>query len=185
MIETGAITFSPTEPLALLFEEGRRIEMELDHHLRDNYRPGNFELGEQEQLTIYFENGSPSMYSSIYRRDWWPEGCYRILNRTWKYPRTTEFNKKIYAGIYASTISQLEWCLKQPTFRSAVMTVAVNKRLLRGIAEGIAPMGYNFTHGHKLWMCKGTSEQCYQHAIIYGDSLVEQEWNQIHDSTIT
>ena len=177
-MENGAVTFSPTDPLAELFEEYRRKELEENTHvLTDNYQYANFKLEEQEQLTIYYENGRPTMFSTIFRKDWWLPGTYRITNRTWKIPRTTEFNKKVYEGIYATTISQLDWCYEQPGFRAAFMTREGNDRILRAIAKGMRERGHETFEGHRIWTCcSGPADICHQYAILWGDTDIEAEW---------
>jgi len=176
-MENGAITFSPTDPLAEVFEAYRQKELATgDHELIKNYAPDRFVLADQEQLTIYYENGQPTMFSTIFRRDWWLPGTYRLTNRTWKIPRTTEFNKKIYEGIYATTISQLEWCRKQYGFRAAFLTRENNDRILRAIARGMRTRGYDAIEGHRIWTCTGTRDTCYQYSIIYGDEDILLEW---------
>jgi hypothetical protein len=175
-MENGAYTFSPLDPLAKIFDEHRQRELDADHTLVDNYSLRKFPLEKQEQLTMYVENNVPTMFSTIYRQDWWTPGCYRILNRTWKNPRTLEFNKHIYEGIYASTISQLEWCKKQPGFRAAFMTRENKDGILRAIATGFKKRGYIFSTGHRIWTCKGSKPRCYQYAIIYGDDEIVSEW---------
>lgn len=178
-MENGAVTFSPTDPLAELFEEYRRKELEESskHTLVNNYQYANFELRKQQQLTIYYENGQPTMFSTVFRRSWWLPGTYRITNRTWKIPRTTEFNKKIYEGIYATTLSQLAWCYEQPGFRAAFMTREGNDRILRAIAKGMRQRGNETHEGFRIWTCySGTEEDCYQYAILWGDPDIVAEW---------
>lgn len=175
-IKREVFTFSPNDPMAELFEEYRLKELEFNHSLVENYQNDNFQLTEQEQLTMYFENGVPTMFSTIFRRSWWLPGCYRVLNRVWKIPRTKEFNKKVYEGTYASTISQVEWCKQQPGFRAAIITRQNNNRILRAMEAELANRGYPFDNNHKLWICQGERSTCYQHASIYGDLTILEEW---------
>lgn len=171
-----ALTFPPSDPMAAVFEEYRLKELEYNHTLVENYTADNFVLAEQEQLTIYFEDGVPKMFSTIYRRPWWLPGCYRVLNRVWKIPRTTEFNKKIYEGTYLSTISQIEWCKQQPNFRAALMTRQGNNRILRAMEQELTARGYPFNNDHMLWICKGERAVCQQYAAIYGDISIIEDW---------
>lgn len=174
-MENGIYTFSPTDPLAELFEEYRQIEETQNHILVKNYKPTRYVIEEQCQLSIYVENNQPTMFSTIYRKDWWLPGTYRILNRTWKNPRTTEFNKLIYEGIYQTTFSQLEWCRKQPGYRSAFMTRENTDRILRAIGRGLEKRGYQTKVG-RIWTCMGTWDKCNQFALMFDDYTVEQDW---------
>jgi hypothetical protein len=176
-MENGAVTFSPTDLLAEVFEHYRQQELSAgEHELLENYSYARFNLHDQEQLTIYYENGQPTMFSTIFRREWWLPGTYRITNRTWKIPRTTEFNKKVYEGIYATTISQLEWCYEQPEFRAALMTRENNDLILRAIAKGMRSRGHETFEGHRIWTCRGNREDCHQYAILWGDRDIVDEW---------
>ena len=38
-------------------------------------------------ISLLYKNNNPFLFSTIFRRQQWPTGAYRILNRTWKVDR--------------------------------------------------------------------------------------------------
>jgi hypothetical protein len=102
--------FIPTDSRRIIFEKYKNIQASVPSKLMLNYGKW-FNLDEQEMLTMYKPNefSEPSIFSSIYRRDWWPVGAYRILNRTWQYPRVTKVEKTINNGLYEMIDAQLNW----------------------------------------------------------------------------
>jgi hypothetical protein len=170
--------FPPSDSLALLFDNYRQIEASSNHKFSNNYNNENFSLVEQTALTFFkkSENSEPSIFSTIYRRDWWPVGVYRVLNRTWQHPRVTKTEKNINNGLYEMLISQIEWCKTLPDFRTAIISRQVNHRLFLKMIKDLKIKNYHFNIGPKIWVCKGNEYDCLQDTMFYGDQLAFQEW---------
>jgi hypothetical protein len=171
------LTFHPTQDLSAIFDKYRNLEASSDSKLSINYSK-YFKLNEQLMLSFYQDNNSePSIFSSIYRKEFWPAGCYRILNRTWQYPRVKRIEKTINLNLYEMITNQLLWCKSQKDFRLAFISRQKNNRLFNKMISDLKEYkNLEFKIGPKLWMCKGNNFDCYQHIMYYGDSNVFEEW---------
>ena len=169
--------FIPTDSRRTIFEKYKNIQASVPSKLMLNYGKW-FNLDEQEMLTMYKPNefSEPSIFSSIYRRDWWPVGAYRILNRTWQYPRVTKVEKTINDGLYEMIDAQLNWCKAQPNFKVAIISRNKNTRLFNKMQSDLALKGLSFYQGKKLWVCEGSESNCLQQILYFGDATVFDEW---------
>lgn len=172
--------FDSRDPRRYIFEHYKKIQSNLPSKLALNYSDERFNLDEQEILTYFKKSPTqdPTIFSTVYRREWWPEGSYRILNRTWQYPRVTVVQKTINDGLYEMVSEQISWCKKQPNFRIAIITRNKNKRLFFKMIKDLKKINLDFFIGENIWVCEGTALDCYQHVLYYGDKSVLKEWNK-------
>jgi len=170
--------FTPSDARRHIFEHYKTIQSTIPSKLALNYSKW-FNLDEQETLTYYKKSvdADPSIFSTIYRRNWWPTGAYRILNRTWQYPRVTAMEKTINDGLYDMIESQLEWCRQQPNFSVAIITRNKNKRLFNKMQADLKQRGIDFFIGKKIWVCEGAEDDCYQHVLYYGNKDTIDQWS--------
>jgi len=171
--------FNYTDPLTLKFDYFRQIESLGNSRLAKNYSPSNFVLSEQAMLSFYQKNESmnPSLFSSIFRRDWWPKGCYRILNRVFQYPRNQRIKKDLGDHVYQMIVEQAKWCQQQPDFRMAFISRQNMNKLFDVMTNTLNQKhNLNFKNGPNIWVCKGSCDDCYQSIIYLGDDSVFQEW---------
>lgn len=183
--------FAHDSTLAAKFNYYKSIEHSSNHVLSENYSDENFVLNEQTILCFYQldEMSEPSLFSTIYRRDWWPDGCYRIINRIWQYPRNRYHMKNnVNDHVYEMIIEQIKWCQKLPNFRTAFISRQRVNRLYDKFSQTLKTYGYDFIVGPKLWVCKGSCNDCYQKVLYYGDNSVFNNWytpeNHEHNNQI-
>ena len=60
------------------FDDNRKKLIDLhSKKLINNYKVENFDYLEQTAFSIGYKDKKPYLFSTIFRRDWWPIGCYR------------------------------------------------------------------------------------------------------------
>jgi len=74
--------FSATDELISVFDQYRKQQELSGDKLSSNFKLENFRYADQEVFTIGYKDNNPYLFSTIFRRPWWPHGAYRILNRT-------------------------------------------------------------------------------------------------------
>lgn len=169
--------FVPTDTRRTIFEQYKDIQSTIPSRLVLNYSKW-FNLDEQEMLTMYKHTAfsEPTIFSTIYRRHWWPIGAYRILNRVWQYPRVTKVEKTINDGLYEMIEYQINWCKKQPEFKVAIISRNKNNRLFDKMQSDLKSKGLTFSQGKKLWLCEGSEADCLQQILYHGDASVFEDW---------
>jgi hypothetical protein len=174
--------FDHNDPLVSVFDKYRHIQENSGTRLSINYSKGYFAPEEQSVFSFYvneIDSTEPSLFSTICKRDSWPSGVYRILNRTWQYPRVTRVEKTIHEGLYDMVEEQVKWCKQQPDFRAAIITRSRNVRLFERMRKDLLQRDLEFHYGGKVWVCSGSAEDCYQHVLYYGDDEIFKEWNTV------
>ena len=169
--------FNYKDPRAIIFDKFRSIEEHADHPLASNYTQAQFRLHEQSQL-CYYQDGDkdPTLFSTIYRRSWWPEGAYRVLNRTWQYPRVEKMERDFHDHHYEMLFSQIKWCEAQPNFKIAFISRQKNHRMFEFGMKLLRKRGVVFEQGPKVWVCQGKEEDCHQQVLCYGNLSVFNDW---------
>jgi hypothetical protein len=172
--------FLPSDQKRKTFENYNKKHLEINFRLKKNYQTENFNLDDQCVLTYYKKDISsdPTIFSTIYRRNWWPVGVYRILNRVWQYPRVTKLEKSINDGLYEMIQAQLEWCLNRVDFKTAIITRYKNKRLFDKIQKDLANRSIFFQKSKKrIWVSNEMSLESCQDVLYYGDQSVIEKWD--------
>lgn len=170
--------FDHSDDRAKIFDYYRDLEAKSDSPLASNYNTKNFILSEQSILSYYKKDidSDPSTFSTIYRRNWWPQGCYRIINRMWQYPRNKKIKGDVGQHVYHMIQSQIHWCLEQEDFRLAFISRQNVNRLYDRFIIGLDKLNLSFEKGPKIWVCKGSSQDCFQNILYYGDSSILDNW---------
>jgi len=118
--------------------------------------------------------------SSIARKEYWPGGVYRILNRVFKPTPVNIVTKNIESYWLDMIEQQIELCLTFPDFRTAVVSRKLgNIRTLTQLGKGITSRGYvNSIWESPVWMCNDyDNPDCQQNILAVGRNL-EHEFNQ-------
>ena len=102
-------TFEISDPLISTFEEFRKQQESRNDKLSHNYSCSNFNFLEQEAFSIGYKNNNPFLFSTIFRRQQWPTGAYRILNRTWKVDRQSHVSTGIDQIFLDMVSRQISW----------------------------------------------------------------------------
>lgn len=150
-----------------------------NRYLRDNYKLENLEIDKQEVFTIGFKNNEPFLFSSIYRRSYWPVGCYRILNRLWKVDSDSAVNTNIDKLYTIMIAHQLTWLKEnKKDFKTAIITRNRNsKHTLELLSKHVNEIGLDFNvYNKKIRVCKGDDYNCLQDVLFYGNKELLDSW---------
>lgn len=173
------ILFDQSAPQITEFDTHRLIVENSNHKLSKNYRAQDFVYAEQEIFSIGYKNNIPYLFSSIYRRPWWPLGTYRILNRLWKNGEDKFTNKDI-DDIYIDMISaQLTWLNDNRTdFQTAIISRNGDEnKMLSMLATKLNTSNLDFKiYKDKVWTCKGSADDCLQTVLYYGNEEALALW---------
>lgn len=149
------------------------------HRLSKNYSAKDFAYNEQEIFSIGYKNSIPHLFSTVYRRDWWPTGTYRILNRLWKTSLDNLTNKDI-DDIYIDMISaQISWLkTNRQDFQTAVISRnGSENRMLSMLAIKLNNANLDFKiYKNRVWVCKGTADACLQTILYHGNEETLTSW---------
>lgn len=171
-------TFDITDSLIELFDQERIKQSLRDDKLSSNYSKENFVFAEQESFSIGYKDQTPYLFSTIFRRDWWPAGAYRIMNRTWKTERQDNVSKKIDPMFLEMMESQVEWLRNNRDFKLAIITREHDARnTLLQVKSELNTRGNNFDlFENRVWVCNGAPEHCFQDILYTGDSSILTAW---------
>lgn len=172
-------TFKIDDPLISIFEEHRKQQEFRNDKLSQNYSLLNFNFEEQEAFSIGYKNSNPLLFSTIFRRDMWPVGAYRILNRTWKVDRQSHISTSIDQIFLDMIAAQLNWLKEnKQDFKIAFISREHNSRnTLHNLAQSLNNSSNKFhVYENRVWMCKGSHEQCFQDVLYNGDVKVIEQW---------
>ena len=149
------------------------------HRLSRNYSSKQFVYKEQEVFSIGYKNDVPHLFSTVYRRDWWPIGTYRILNRLWK-TSVDNFTNKDIDDIYIDMISaQLSWLkTNRQDFQTAVISRnGSENKMLSMLAIKLNNANLDFKiYKDRVWVCKGTADACLQTILYHGNEEPLHLW---------
>lgn len=172
-------TFKIDDPLISTFEEYRKQQEFRNDKLSQNYSLLNFKFEDQEAFSIGYKNSNPELFSTIFRRQMWPSGAYRILNRTWKVDRQTHISTSIDKIFLDMIEQQISWLKEnKQDFKIAFISREHNSRnTLRNVARSLNMHGDKFhVYENRVWMCKGPEENCFQDILYTGDVKVLEQW---------
>lgn len=77
-----------SEKAKLRFQNDLAVYLATDDRLKENYTEAALDLPHHMMFSALYDNeGQFVACSGIYRREKWPEGCFRLLNRTFYSPK--------------------------------------------------------------------------------------------------
>jgi len=177
-----AITWVPgTDPEFDQLFEILRIQQynNKSHRLWKNYGADAFENATALTITFNDEN-QPEICSSLISRPCWPEGVYRIMNRTWKQVNRKDRLSKLTPPFGAATLSQISW-LKENTNCKMFFISRESEKWVDWIIEKFK-VQYQLdfkTDPYKYLTCPNEcDETCWQRIIYIGDTNVLTEWKR-------
>ena len=170
--------FSHEDDLISVFDEYRKQQELAGDKLSENFKLENFPYADQEVFTIGYKDNTPYIFSTIFRRPWWPVGAYRILNRTWKVSRQEHVSKDIDPLFLEMVEAQVSWLTKNRPMRVAFISREHDSRnTLTNVREHLNTRGNNIKLFHnRVWVCDGTPDSCLQDILYTGDSKVLTSW---------
>lgn len=177
------VTWRPgsDQELDQLFDFYRQQQYnDLDHRLRENYTKDFYKFS--IAFTIAFnDKDEPEICSSIAKRDCWPNGAYRILNRLWKTKNHRIIHSKFISQAMAeNTISQIEW-LKENTNYSLYFISRESPHWMKWTADRfLSQYGLEFNLGiNKYLTCPNEMDKsCWQYILYNGDISIFEKWKQ-------
>jgi hypothetical protein len=171
-------TFDINNPLIKEFEEGRKLQENRGDYFSSNYSLDNFVFNDQTAFSIGYKNNKPYLFSTIFRRPSWPQGAYRILNRTWKTNRQTNISKAIDSIFLDMVDSQLDWLTKKSDFEVAIISREHNSiNTLTNVRDLLNMRGHAFClHSSRIWVCNGLANNCFQDILYTGKSEIISTW---------
>ena len=132
-------------------------------------------------LSIYFnEDGEPELCSSIASRSCWPQGAYRILNRTWKCRNRKRMMPEISQAMGQTALAHVKWladhtdCLLYFVSRETDNWMAWTQRNFKRQFDLDLQMG----EGKYLTCANEAADSCWQHILYHGDARVLEQWRK-------
>ncbi len=155
---------------------------EFPDKLVSNYTLENFNYNEQTAFSIGYKNNSPFLFSTIFRRQWWPEGAYRILNRTWKLERQDHISRGIDPIFRYMVEDQIDWLKSNTNYKAAFISREKNSRnTLFNVMDELNIGKYKFDfYDDRVWVCEGSEEYCLQNILYTGDMKVFLKWKPLN-----
>lgn len=174
------VTFNHTDTeLLSVFETSRKKLISMySGKLIENYKVENFNYQEQTAFSIGYKNNKPYLFSTVFRRNLWPEGCYRILNRTWKLNRQNHISKEIDPLFKEMVESQIHWLNKNLNPTTVFISREHNSRnTLINVQDYLNTGEFEFILLEELIrVSKGDPKVACQNILFAGKSEVFKEW---------
>jgi hypothetical protein len=172
--------FFQDDPLIKVFDHYRDLQENAGDKLSENYQLKNFSYKEQEVFTIGYKDNDPHIFSTIFRRPWWPPGAYRILNRMWKVSRQEHIAKTVDLTFIEMVEKQIDWLKENKDFTVAFMSREHDsKNTLENFAQHLNKLSDNYQFNvfeNRVWVCEGSAEHCFQDILYTGDKRVLDSW---------
>lgn len=159
--------------------------------LSNNYQIHNMSIDDQLVFSIgyQYDVDDPFGLSSVYRRDSWPLGVYRILNRTWKPLGELDDGVTLKLDqIWIDMIDdQIRWLrCNVPDYKAAIISREHDSRkFLQHLIKKLDASSTNkFTLcDSRIWLCenKNNPNGCYQDVLYTGESEVIETWSKYED----
>lgn len=176
------ITWTPdtdTE-LDLLFDTLRIQQYNnQSHRLWKNY--GSDAFNSVTALSICFNNeNQPEICSSIISRPCWPDGVYRIMNRTWKQTNKQTMMKSISPAMADTTANQIQWLKDNTDYQMYFISRETDSWVDWTIDKFKSQYNLEFeTTPHKYLTCPNEcDDSCWQKIIFNGNTDILTSWKK-------
>ena len=166
------------------FDDNRKKLIDLySEKLINNYKVENFNYLEQTAFSIGYKDKKPYLFSTIFRRDWWPIGCYRILNRTWKLSRQHHISKEIDPLFKEMVENQTTWLYKNLDPTAVFISREHNSRnTLINVRDYLNTGEYKFTLlEERIQVSQGNPVLACQDILFTGNVKVFKSWPTLFD----
>ena len=158
------------------FDHARSIIADSDHRLSVNYC-GQYNSNEIIAHSMCFDSDNIYLCSTVARKEDWPVGVYRILNRVFTPAPKNVFTKRIEPYWISMIAQQLEFCKELTDFRCAIISRQMGyKRTLNQLAGYIRASGIDCAVWDKaVWTCEDfTNPQCQQNVLAVGEDVSQE-----------
>jgi len=171
------ITWVSDTKLQKIFDRERIKVAQSDHPLAENYSTW---FNEKEILayTITTDRSNVYLCSTIGRKEYWPTGTYRVLNRLFKGDPDSLLTKQVGSFWMDQVEDQLRFLKNNiPDFKMAIISRKRGYRNSLGVLnEAFASRGIHFTLlPSPIWVCDDChNPDCLQDILYYGKNLTDQ-----------
>lgn len=173
---SSTILWQDNSALQKIFDKERNQIAHTDHPLAVNYSTW-FDPKEIIAYTMSAERGSVYLCSTIGRKDYWPEGTYRVLNRLFKGKPQNIVSKNITNYWHDQVKAQIEFLKTLPDFRTAIISRKQGyRRVLGKFRDELAEHGIDFTLSEKpVWVCNDfNNPECLQDILFFGENCINK-----------
>lgn len=180
-MKTETWTAGSNKSLDTLFNQLREEQyQDKSHRYWKNY--GTDSMSFAVALTICFDDlGNPELCSSIAKRDCWPEGAYRIMNRTWKHSNRIAYPRKMSPSFGFTARSQQEWLEKNTDYQLMFISRQTNNWQQFTIDSYRQPP-YDIIFkkdNYKYLTCPNECDAtCWQSIIYQGNDSLLLDWKR-------
>lgn len=146
-----------------------------NHPLAVNYSTW-FDAKEIIAYTMTWDKDNVYLCSTIGRKDYWPKGVYRVLNRLFKGQPVDIVTKHISHFWMDQVCEQINFLEKNiPDFQMALISRKQGyRRALDKFKQELENRSLHFSlHTDPVWVCNDCSNpECLQDILFYGKNLV-------------
>jgi hypothetical protein len=173
---SSTILWQDNSALQKIFDKERQKISQSDHPMAINYSTW-FDPKEIIAYTMSAEKGKVFLCSTIGRKDYWPEGTYRVLNRLFKGEPRDIVTKNITSFWHEHVKAQVEFLKTLPDFRTAIISRKQGyRRALHKFKDELNNWGMNFTlPNNPIWLCDDYhNPECLQDVLFFGEDCINE-----------
>ncbi len=158
------------------FDLAREQISRSSHPLAVNYRE-NFNSSEIIAYSMSCTDEEVFLCSSIARKEYWPIGVYRVINRVFKPEPKETFTKNIEAYWVDMILQQVDFCKSLPDFRTAIITRKLGyTSTLSHLGKYLTDRGLNnAVWDRPVWVCNDYhNPECQQNVLAIGEDVFQE-----------
>lgn len=134
-------------------------------------------------LSIYLnDRGEPELCSSISVRPCWPEGVYRILNRTWKCQNRRRMMPEISQAMGQTALKHIQWLQENTRCRLYFISRETDNWMSWTQKNFKRQFGIEFDSADSKYLtcANENADTCWQHILYRGDTRLLDQWKKRH-----
>lgn len=173
---SSTILWQDNSVLQKMFDKERQKISQTDHPMAINYSKW-FDSKEIIAYTMSTEKGSVYLCSTIGRKDYWPDGTYRVLNRLFKGEPQDIVTKNITGFWHEHVKAQVDFLKTVPGFRTAIISRKQGyRRVLNKFKDELGNLGMEFTLANSpVWVCNDCQNpECLQDVLFFGKDCINE-----------
>ena len=173
---SSTILWQDNTSLQKLFDRERSKIAQTDHPLAVNYSTW-FDPREILAYTMSAEKSRVYLCSTIGRKDYWPEGTYRVLNRLFKGSPQDIVTKNITSYWHEHVKAQVDFLKTVPGFRTAIISRKQGyRRALSKFKNELENWNMEFTLSDEpVWLCNDFhNPECLQDVLFFGEDCIKE-----------
>ncbi len=158
---------------------------------KKNYSLERLNISEQEEVTVLYRNYALVAFSTLYRRDFYPPGVSRVLNRMWKDQSIRNIEKPFHLVSKLMLDQQLDVARQLDKKAVFISTEGVRGRWLQEWVKQAnqAGMAWKAIPG-KCHVAPGNHISCWQNVAVFVidpghdvrfDTISDKEWKKMRN----